>query len=141
MDFNNLPVLQMMTKKMSWLSHRTEIISQNVAHGDTPGFHAKDLKQVSFQELVRKEGNQNGFPPNRTHGTHLVGMQARTPFATEASPDAYETTLDNNDVSIEQGVTMGRWAWGSRFVDLNNDGWEDLVVANGFISTEDTGDL
>jgi hypothetical protein len=36
---------------------------------------------------------------------------------------------------------MGRWAWGSRFVDLNNDGWEDLVVANGFISTEDTGDL
>ena len=42
---------------------------------------------------------------------------------------------------MEQGVTMGRWAWGSRFVDLNNDGWEDLVVANGFISTEDTGDL
>jgi len=45
------------------------------------------------------------------------------------------------DISVEQGVTMGRWAWGSRFVDLNNDGWEDLVVANGFISTEDTGDL
>jgi hypothetical protein len=45
------------------------------------------------------------------------------------------------DVSVEQGVTMGRWAWGSIFVDLNNDGWEDLVVANGFISTEDTGDL
>ena len=44
-------------------------------------------------------------------------------------------------ISVEQGVTMGRWAWGSRFVDLNNDGWEDLVVANGFISTEDTGDL
>ena len=46
-----------------------------------------------------------------------------------------------SDISVEQGVTMGRWAWGSRFVDLNNDGWEDLVVANGFISTEDTGDL
>ena len=46
-----------------------------------------------------------------------------------------------SDVSVEQGVTMGRWAWGSIFVDLNNDGWEDLVVANGFISTEDTGDL
>lgn len=45
------------------------------------------------------------------------------------------------DVSIEQEVTMGRWAWGSRFVDLNNDGWEDLIVANGFITTDDTGDL
>lgn len=45
------------------------------------------------------------------------------------------------DVSEQAGVTMGRWAWGSRFADLNGDGWEDLIVANGFISTEDTGDL
>lgn len=45
------------------------------------------------------------------------------------------------DVSESQGVTIGRWAWGSRFTDINNDGWEDIVVANGFISTEDTGDL
>ena len=35
------------------------------------------------------------------------------------------------DTSESAGVTMGRWAWGSRFVDLNNDGWQDLVVANG----------
>ena len=34
------------------------------------------------------------------------------------------------DVSEAAAVTMGRWAWGSNFVDLNNDGWEDLVAAN-----------
>ncbi|MCA9196761.1 MAG: VCBS repeat-containing protein [Planctomycetales bacterium] len=45
------------------------------------------------------------------------------------------------DISEQAGVTMGRWAWGSRFADLNGDGWDDLVVANGFISTDDTGDL
>ena len=45
------------------------------------------------------------------------------------------------DVSLDAGATMGRWAWGSRFADLNNDGWEDMLVANGFISTPDTGDL
>lgn len=45
------------------------------------------------------------------------------------------------DVTEEMGVSMGRWAWGSRFTDLNNDGWEDIVVANGFISTPDTTDL
>jgi hypothetical protein len=39
------------------------------------------------------------------------------------------------------GVAMGRWAWGSRFADFNNDGWEDIVVANGFITTADTTDL
>jgi hypothetical protein len=46
------------------------------------------------------------------------------------------------DVSLEAGVTMGRWAWGSNFADLNNDGWDDIVVANGLVtSPDDTGDL
>jgi hypothetical protein len=44
-------------------------------------------------------------------------------------------------VSENAGVTMGRWAWSSNFVDLNNDGWDDLVVANGFITGDDTDDL
>ncbi len=45
------------------------------------------------------------------------------------------------DVSVPAGVTMGRWAWGSNFADLNNDGWEDLVVANGNVTADDDGDL
>jgi hypothetical protein len=45
------------------------------------------------------------------------------------------------DVSLSADVTMGRWAWGSLFADLNNDSWDDLVVLNGNITTEDTGDL
>ena len=45
------------------------------------------------------------------------------------------------DVSVTAAVTMGRWAWGSLFADINNDGWEDLYVANGFFTTPDTGDL
>jgi hypothetical protein len=36
---------------------------------------------------------------------------------------------------------MGRWAWSSMFADINNDGWEDLLVANGYITTPDPGDL
>lgn len=45
------------------------------------------------------------------------------------------------DVSERAGITFGRWAWGAQFSDFNNDGWEDLYVANGFITTDDTGDL
>ena len=46
-----------------------------------------------------------------------------------------------DDVTLEAQVNLGRWAWGSMFADINNDGLEDLLVANGFITTEDTGDL
>jgi len=45
------------------------------------------------------------------------------------------------DVSIAAGVTMGRWAWGSVFADINNDGWEDLLIANGWFTGTQTSDL
>jgi hypothetical protein len=45
------------------------------------------------------------------------------------------------DVSLSAGVTMGRWAWSSKFADLNNDGWDDLIVANGYFTNEKADDL
>ena len=45
------------------------------------------------------------------------------------------------DDSTPANVTMGRWAWGSAWVDINNDSREDLVVANGFLTRADPGDL
>ena len=44
-------------------------------------------------------------------------------------------------VSQGSAVAVGRWAGSSSFVDINNDGWEDLIVANGYVTTDDTGDL
>ena len=45
------------------------------------------------------------------------------------------------DVSEAVEVTRGRWAWASKFADFNNDGWQDLIVANGYITAENTDDL
>jgi hypothetical protein len=47
-----------------------------------------------------------------------------------------------SDVTESSGVSLGRWAWASPFIDINNDGWEDLFVANGYITGHsDSGDL
>ena len=55
----------------------------------------------------------------------------------------YQNTGEHGfkEVSQTAAVAMGRWSWSSNFVDLNNDGWEDLVVGNGFYSHEDSADL
>ena len=45
------------------------------------------------------------------------------------------------DVTLQAAVHMGRWAWSSNFVDVNNDGWEDIVIANGYYSGENKDDL
>jgi len=45
------------------------------------------------------------------------------------------------DVSVEAGVTMGRWAWGAEFLDFNNDGWSDIFVPNGYLTNGDSKDL
>ena len=45
------------------------------------------------------------------------------------------------DSSEASRVTVGRWAWASRMADFNNDGLEDIVVANGFLTQEDGDDL
>jgi hypothetical protein len=45
------------------------------------------------------------------------------------------------EVGQRAGVEMGRWAWSSLFVDLNNDGWDDVLVANGFLTNENPHDL
>ncbi|MFQ5501232.1 MAG: FG-GAP repeat domain-containing protein, partial [Phycisphaerae bacterium] len=45
---------------------------------------------------------------------------------------------DRSDVA---GVRMGRWAWGAKFVDFNNDAYDDLIVPNGFLTNQHKDDL
>lgn len=45
------------------------------------------------------------------------------------------------DRSDPARVRLGRWAWGARFTDLNNDGYEEVVVPNGFLTNLYKDDL
>jgi hypothetical protein len=45
------------------------------------------------------------------------------------------------DVSVDAGITVAGWAWASLFADVNNDGLQDVLTLNGFVSNEDTDDL
>ncbi len=44
--------------------------------------------------------------------------------------------MNFTDVSLSSGVgrgTLGYVGWGDAFVDFNNDGWQDLFIANGHV--------
>jgi hypothetical protein len=70
--------------------------------------------------------------------SHLRRMARGNTLFTNASR---KDVPDFHDSTEQAGVWMGRWAWASKFVDLTNDGWPDLVVANGYVTGDDAGDL
>ncbi|MDA1267140.1 MAG: FG-GAP-like repeat-containing protein, partial [Planctomycetota bacterium] len=41
--------------------------------------------------------------------------------------------------AADLGIDEGEWAWGCQFFDADNDGYQDLVVTNGFTSHSDRG--
>ena len=38
------------------------------------------------------------------------------------------------DKTLDARAEMGRWAWSSDALDFDNDGWEDIYVANGMLT-------
>ncbi|MEM8710794.1 MAG: VCBS repeat-containing protein, partial [Planctomycetota bacterium] len=59
-----------------------------------------------------------------------------------ASPgDAAGTSSPFIESSAGRNVERGRWAWGSPLVDIDGDGWEDMLVGNGYVTSWNSGDL
>ncbi|MDP7062238.1 MAG: VCBS repeat-containing protein [Planctomycetota bacterium] len=45
------------------------------------------------------------------------------------------------DVTDQTRIAVGGWAWSAKFVDFNNDGFDDIYSPNGFLTNEDSQDL
>ncbi len=105
MEFGNLPLVSMMTKKMAWLTRRSEVLAQNVANSDTPGYRARDLKEVNFGEMVARErsGGRTFARPTLTHPAHMDGRSGSTiAFRVSDDPGKHQPTVSGNTVSMEQ---------------------------------------
>ena len=84
--------------------------------------------RITFQQQFKTDSNEE---TRRQFQRHARGNS----LFINAGDGTFE------DSSVQAGVTVGGWAWGSTFLDWNNDGREDLFVANGYLTQEDSGDL
>jgi flagellar basal-body rod protein FlgB len=66
------PLLSMIREKMSWLNARQGILSQNVANADTPGYVARDLKPLDFEEALRNETRDASSTLRTTDPRHIA---------------------------------------------------------------------
>ncbi len=79
---------------------------------------------------------------NKFHAEDSEAIRAL--YRRHASGNALYRNLGNGkfeNVSSHAGVEMGRWAWCSDAWDFDHDGYDDLYIANGYISGADVRDL
>lgn len=97
---SDLPLMNQIKGRMTWLDERQRVVAQNVANSDTPGYVARDLKApTDFAAALRQSGPLQMV---RTSAAHIAPPNASTArFTSSAAPDS-ETTLDGNSVVVEE---------------------------------------
>ena len=101
MDLNKLSLISAMKKRLAWLTQRQEILAQNIANSDSPGYKPKDIEPLDFKHLLRREQAQINM--NLTSPGHLVGSRRRvTDFTARKTRKPYETAPAGNAVILEE---------------------------------------
>jgi flagellar basal-body rod protein FlgB len=107
MDLSGLPLIQLLTRRMAWLSQRQEVLSANIANADTPGFRPSDVAPMDFRTSLMASGG--GMMPVSTNPMHIgAAVRDDGPFAIQIDRKV-EMSPDKNGVDIEdQMVKMAQ---------------------------------
>jgi flagellar basal-body rod protein FlgB len=98
---NNTGLLGLIANKMSYLTERQVVLSQNVANADTPGYKPRDLVPFSFKDELEKIQKGSSVTARITQPQHIVpASQSGGKVVSKAGRD-YDTLPDGNSVVIE----------------------------------------
>jgi flagellar basal-body rod protein FlgB len=100
MEIGDIPMLSMLKERMTWLSQRQDLLSQNVANVDVPGYAARDLKKPDFAEALRNASTTDSVTLATTNPNHIPLSQSDGGFEEMKSPDQ-EAGPQQNTVSLE----------------------------------------
>jgi flagellar basal-body rod protein FlgB len=100
MNLTDAPLFEILKSRLTYLTSRQQVISQNVANSDTPGYTPMDLRPFSLD----KKGPLALAPvaTTLTSPMHLTPPSTKTGAGDKpvSSPDS-ETTLNGNSVVLE----------------------------------------
>jgi flagellar basal-body rod protein FlgB len=102
MDIGQIPLFSALSKRMSWLTARQTVLAENVANANTPGYIAKDIKEIDFKSLLGKTSGAHGGPLQMAAdqvGHIALGAGNNQPQIVQLTDDK---SLDGNGVSLEE---------------------------------------
>lgn len=110
MAIGDLPIFTMMKQRLHWLTERQQVLAQNVANANTPGYAARDLKELDFGTMVEASGSR--LAPVATSAGHIGSPVAGAGAGTGSSlgqahggevikSAGFETSPTGNSVTLE----------------------------------------
>src|SRR5271154_5027990 len=99
MNLPDVPLLSMLRERMNWLHQRQDVLSQNVANADTPGYVARDLKPLDFEEALGQTTNGAALMTTNTRHIALTPSHS-SQFEDHEAPDQ-ESSPNGNSVALE----------------------------------------
>ena len=115
MDFSKINLFKALTRKMAWLSDRQEVLAENVAQANTPGYKARDIKPANFRDVLGQTGTTTagtavaGRPMalTVTNPAHFTGTHSgpKTAAAFETRDREAPGRLTGNDVVLEEELS------------------------------------
>lgn len=100
MDPTGIPLFALADQRLAWLDRRQNLLSENVANADTPGYKPRDLAPFA-NSLARASF---AVAPARTDPSHLAGSVAPdtgTAGAQAGDQQSGEQQPDGNAVSLD----------------------------------------
>ncbi|MGJ8544692.1 MAG: flagellar basal body rod protein FlgB [Sulfitobacter sp.] len=99
MNLSNLSIFGLASDRMTWLSARQRVTSENVANAETPNYEAKDV--ASFSTLLEGRSTTDAGLVT-THARHISSGSSSVQGIREVTDtSATSTTLDGNTVNLE----------------------------------------
>ncbi len=100
MDLSKLPIFDALSRRMNWLGQRQEVLAENIANADTPGYQPRDLTGDPFQRVLARE-----IKPVEMAATgpgHISGHPVRENAFAKDDMKPYEAAPTGNAVVLEQ---------------------------------------
>jgi hypothetical protein len=115
------------------LINRNGNLFENAGEETGIGFVPKSGMSASIGDFMNR-GEYAIYITNISEaGVLMQGNNLWVPATTEEG----QTDIPRyRNLAGNMGVEIGEWGYGGLFVDLNNDGYLDLYVANGYVSDE-----
>jgi flagellar basal-body rod protein FlgB len=95
MDPTQIGIFDLAARRLTWADKRQELLAQNIANANTPGFQARDLQPFAVSLT-----QASGAGLVRTQPNHLSGVGGDATHEITVRPPA--RALDGNAVSLDE---------------------------------------